>query len=252
MILTLVLITIGALLFLVIVYNILQQYRQKQTAEKRSLLLRNSQIISETEELLLNAGQLPFSRALVLLLYQRIHHCLRAMAEADPGNAQYQARLNSVRQQLTEAKENYPPVQGSFKQPDSDQQALHMLKLVKRLRHVVRLEHNRGKVGTQAFVLEDRRLELLQLKINLSNLLKRIRMAIGNRETALARQMLEKGQKILRDLPDKDEQLMQVEETLQEWLRDLDTKQLQAVQQKEEQENEKSELDMLFEPKRKW
>ncbi|MCC4264180.1 DNA repair ATPase [Oceanimonas baumannii] len=252
MILTLVLITIGALLFLVIVYNMLQQYRQKQVAEKRSILVRHNQIVNETEELLLNAGQLPYSRTLVLTLYQRMQHSLKTMLETDPGNSQLGARLNNVRQQVQDAKDNFPPVQGNFRRPESDQQALHMLKLVKRLRHVVRQEHNSGKLGAQAFVAEDRRLELVQLKINLSNLLKRVRVSINNRETAAARQMLEKGKKILATLPDKDEQLLNIEETLLEWINELDTKQQQAEQQQEEQENEKSELDVLFEPKRKW
>ena len=40
--------------------------------------------------------------------------------------------------------------------------------------------------------------------------------------------------------------------TIQTWISDMDTKQQQAEQQKEEKENEKSELDVLFEPKRKW
>ncbi|MDP5291276.1 DNA repair ATPase [Oceanimonas sp. CHS3-5] len=252
MILTLVLITIGALLFLVIVYNMLQQYRQKQAAEKRGIMIRHSHIVNETEELLLNAGQLPYSRTLVLILYQRVQNSLQTMVETDPNNAQLASRLENVRQQITDAKDNFPPVQGNFKRPESDQQALHMLKLVKRLRHVVRQEHNKGKVGSQAFVAEDRRLELIQLKINLSNMLKRVRMAITNRETAAARQMLEKGKKILSNLADKDDQLLNIEETIQEWINDLDTKQQQVEQQKEEQEKEKSELDMLFEPKRKW
>ncbi|MDV2858533.1 MULTISPECIES: hypothetical protein [Oceanimonas] len=252
MILTLVLITIGALLFLVIVYNMLQQYRQKQAAEKRSILVRQNQIVNETEELLLNAGQLPYSRTLVLTLYQRVRHSLKTMLEADPGNPQLTGRLNNVQQQIQDARDNFPPVQGSFRRPESDQQALHMLRLVKRLRNVVRQEHNRGKIGSQAFVAEDRRLELVQLKINLSNLLKRVRMSLNNRETAAARQMLEKGKKILANLPDKDEQLLNIEETIQTWINDMDTRQQQAEQQKEEQENEKSELDVLFEPKRKW
>ncbi|WMC12076.1 DNA repair ATPase [Oceanimonas pelagia] len=254
MILTLVLITIGALLFLVIVYNILQQYRQKQAAEKRAVLIRHSRIVNETEELLLNASQLPYSRTLVLILYQRVQNSLQTMVETDPGNTQLAGRLDNVRQQIADARENFPPVQGSFRRPESDQQALHMLKLVKRLRHVVRQEHNNGKVGSQTFVAEDRRLELMQLKINLNNLLKRVRMAISNRETATARQMLEKGKRILGNLTDKDDQLLNIEQTIQEWIDELDTRQHEVEQQKEkeEQEKEKSELDMLFEPKRKW
>ena len=254
MILTLVLIAIGALLFLVIIYNILQQYRQKQEAEKRALLLKHKNIINEADELLLSAGQLPFSKPLVLALYQRILSSLKIMLQHDPKNDQVKSRLVNTQQQLQQVKDNYQMEQSSLKPPESDKQAIQMLQIVKRLRAVLRIEHNKGKVGTQTFVQEDRRLELVQLKINLSNLVKRARMAHENRDSNMARQMLQKGLNVLEQLTDKDEQLKVIEETLQQRLRDLTTTQhkMEQEQQERKEQAEKSELDILFEPKRKW
>lgn len=254
MTLTLVLIAIGALLFLVIIYNILQQYRQKQEAEKRALLLKHKNIINEADELLLNAGQLPYSKTLVMTLYQRILSSLQTMQQHDPKNSQVKSRLVNIQQQLQQVKEHYQMEHSGLKPPESDQQAIHMLQIVKRLRAVLRIEHNKGKLGTQTFVQEDRRLELVQLKINLSNLTKRARMAHENRDNAMARQMLQKGLTVLEQVMDKDEQLKKIEEVLQQRLSDLTSSQIRVEQEQKEREEreEKSELDVLFEPKRKW
>lgn len=254
MTLTLILIAIGALLFLVIVYNILQQYRQKQAAERRTLLLRHKNIINETDELLLHAGQLPFSKALVVALYNRILSSLQIMQQQDPASTQVKSRKANIEQQLQQVKEHYQMEQANLKPPESDQQAIHMLKIVKRLRALLRIEHNNGKLGNQTFVVEDRRLELVQLKINLANLVKRARLALDNKNNQMARQMLTKGLNVLEQVPDKDEQLKSIEENLQLRLNELDNNLVKVEQEQKarEEEQEKSELDQLFEPKRKW
>ena len=62
---------------------------------------------------------------------------------------------------------------GHFKTPESDRQAIQMLQLAKKMRAVLRSSNNKGKMNPQGFAQEDRRLELMQLKINIANLLKR-------------------------------------------------------------------------------
>ncbi len=254
MTLTLILIAIGALLFLIIIYNILQQYRQKQEAEKRTLLLKHKNIINETDELLLHASQLPFSKALVMVLYNRILHSLHTMQQQDLANAQIKSRRINIEQQLQQVKEHYQMEQTTLKTPESDQQAIHMLQIVKRLRALLRIEHNKGKLGNQTFVVEDRHLELMQLKINLINLAKRAQMALSNKDSNMARQMLTKGLSVLEQVPDKDDQLKSLEENLQQRLSELTQTQSQAIQEQKAraEEQEKSELDLLFEPKKKW
>ena len=225
MTLTLILIAIGALLFLVIIYNMVQQYWNKQEAEKRTLLLKHKNIINETDELLLNASQLPFSKAIVLTLYQRILYSLQIMAQQDPTNLQIKTRRTNIEQQISQVKENYQMEAASLKAPDSDQQAIQMLQIVKRLRTVLRIEHNRGKVGNQIFVIEDRRLELIRLKINLINLAKRAGAALANRDNNMARQMLKKGLTVLDQISDKDDQLKSIEASMQQRLSELTTTQ---------------------------
>ncbi|MGO5000661.1 DNA repair ATPase [Oceanisphaera sp. W20_SRM_FM3] len=254
MTLTLILIAIGALLFLVIIYNMMQQYWNKQEAEKRTLLLKHKNIINETDELLLNASQLPFSKALVLTLYQRIQYSLQTMQQQDPTNLQVKTRRANIDQQISQVKEHYQMEHTALKAPDSDQQAIQILQIVKRLRTVLRLEHNKGKVGNQIFVVEDRRLELIRLKVNLINLAKRAGAALVNRDNNTAQQMLKKGLMVLDQIADKDEQLKSIEASMQQRLSEITSSQQQVEQEQKirEEESEKSELDQLFEPKKKW
>ncbi|MGL4776313.1 MAG: DNA repair protein, partial [Aeromonas veronii] len=84
MILTLVLLSIGALLFLVIAYNVVQQYKQKAEADKRHAVARHKTVADETEEVLLNVNLVPFSKNMVLLLQHRILDAYRAIAQVMP------------------------------------------------------------------------------------------------------------------------------------------------------------------------
>ena len=254
MTLTLILIAIGALLFLVIIYNIVQQYWQKQEAEKRKTLFKHKIVINETEELLQNSGNLPYSQALVHALYQRILHSLQEMQRQEPKNAQIKSRLTSIEHQLQQVKDNYPKENATLKAPESDQHAIQMLQIIKRLRLVIRGEHSRGKLSNPTFVAEDRRLEHIRLKINLINLAKRSGLAIANKDNNTARQMLKKGLNVLEQIPDKDEQLKNIENSMQNKLAELTSKlkEVEKEQLAREEENEKSELDQLFEPKKKW
>ena len=163
MILTLVLLSIGALLFLVIAYNVVQQYKQKAEADKRHAVARHKTVADETEEVLLNVNLVPFSKNMVLLLQHRILDAYRAIAQVMPNN-QIKQRIVDVQTQIKNVQENYSVQdEGQFKTPESDRQAIQMLQLVKKMRAVLRVEHNKGKIDPQGFAQEERRLELMQL-----------------------------------------------------------------------------------------
>ncbi|WP_417617043.1 DNA repair ATPase [Oceanisphaera sp.] len=257
MTLTLILMAIGALLLLIIIYNIVQQYWQKQEEEKRALLLFHNNIINETDDLLHNANQLPFSNILLVTLYNRMLHSLQTMQQQNRNDARIKTRCLNIEQQIRQITKNEPSELPELVSPDSDQQAIHMLKVVKRLRAVLDIEHNKGRIDNQDFFQEDRRLELIRLKLNLTNLSRHTHTALDNDEPHTARQMLEKGLAVLEKTPEKDEQLNKLENNLQQQLDELTLAQEQEQQEKKAQqarqeEQEKSELDVLFEPKRKW
>ena len=85
MILTLILLSIGALLFLVIAYNVVQQYKQKAESDKRQAIARHKAVADETEEVLLNVNLVPFSKNMVLLGLVETQHAKHAEAEHQPG-----------------------------------------------------------------------------------------------------------------------------------------------------------------------
>ncbi|ELM3616991.1 DNA repair protein [Aeromonas sobria] len=254
MILTLVLLSIGALLFLVIAYNVVQQYKQKAEADKRHAVARHKTVADETEEVLLNVNLVPFSKNMVLLLQHRILDAYRAIAQVMPNN-QIKQRIADVQTQIKNVQENYSPHdEGHFKTPESDRQAIQMLQLVKKMRAVLRVEHNKGKIDPQGFAQEERRLELMQLKINISNLIKRAMDAQIQGQFGTCRQLYIKGLSAIGNVADKDPYLVAREEDMRQGLKALDEQQQQNSAQDLQniKDKETDELDVLFQPKKKW
>ncbi|WP_303843931.1 DNA repair protein [Aeromonas sobria] len=254
MILTLVLLSIGALLFLVIAYNVVQQYKQKAEADKRHAVARHKTVADETEEVLLNVNLVPFSKNMVLLLQHRILDAYRAIAQVMPNN-QIKQRIADVQTQIKNVQENYSPHdEGHFKTPESDRQAIQMLQLVKKMRAVLRVEHNKGKIDPQGFAQEERRLELMQLKINISNLIKRAMDAQIQGQFGTCRQLYIKGLSAIGNVGDKDSYLVAREEDMRQGLKALDEQQQQNSAQDLQniKDKETDELDVLFQPKKKW
>ncbi|EKP0260389.1 TPA: DNA repair protein [Aeromonas sobria] len=254
MILTLVLLSIGALLFLVIAYNVVQQYKQKAESEKRHAVAKHKTMADETEEVLLNVNLVPFSKNMVLLLQHRILDSYRAIAQVMPNN-QIKQRIADVQIQIKNVQENYSPHdEGHFKTPESDRQAIQMLQLVKKLRALLRVEHNKGKIDPQGFAQEERRLELMQLKINISNLIKRAMDAQIQGQFGTCRQLYIKGLSAIGNVGDKDSYLVAREEDMRQGLKALDEQQQQNSAQDLQniKDKETDELDVLFQPKKKW
>lgn len=254
MILTLVLLSIGALLFLVIAYNVVQQYKQKAQADKRHAVARHKTVVDETEEVLLNVNLVPFSKNMVLLLQHRILDSYRAISQVMP-NAQVKQRIADVQNQIKNVQENYSAQdEGHFKTPESDRQAVQMLQLVKKMRALLRVEHNKGKIDPQGFAQEDRRLELMQLKVNVANLVKRAMDARIQGQVGTCRQLYTKGLSAIASIADKDSYLLAREEDMRMGLAELEELQQQSSAQDLQtiKDKDADDLDVLFQPKKKW
>ncbi|TXH63313.1 MAG: DNA repair protein [Tolumonas sp.] len=253
MVLTLVLLAIGALLFLTIAYNIFQQHKQKQEIDRRAIVARQKIIIEEAEDILLNVNRMPYSKTLILLLQTRILDALRTLQQATPNVGAIAQRIQDVENQLKYVRENYKGDENSFRLPDSDRQAIQMLQTAKKLRAIVRLEHNKGKIDPQSFAAEDRRLELMMLKVNIANLLQKAMEARLQNQIGTAKQLLTKGINALSVIRDKDAYLIASEEEMRATLRDINEQQEKVSQREREELQEKQDdLDVLFQPKRKW
>lgn len=256
MVLTLVLIGGGAILLLGILYSILQQFKQKEEADRFASMRKFKAVIDESEELLSNTAHIPFSKTLVIVIQGRILNALKSSLRANPPNAdQVKQRIIDMQTQINSVKQHYTADETQFRMPESDKQALQMLQIIKRLRGVTRMEYGKGKISPQAYAAEDRRLELMQMKINLANLIQKVNSSIAQGQSNAAAQLIAKGLKVLSGIKDKDGFLTSLEEKLKSSQGELDTqaqKVNQAKQTKEKAKQEKDELDMLFQPKKKW
>lgn len=157
----------------------------------------------------------------MLCLNNRILDALESMHELDPKNKQLTQRIENMKQQIGQLKENGPTGEStSFKMPSSDKQAIVMLKLVKRLRDTVRNEHNKGRLDTQTYVTENARLETMQIRINIENVIKRANDSIARGQPGTALQLLRKGIDALSTK--SDPYSIQAKQKLEEMLGDLD------------------------------
>jgi hypothetical protein len=249
---------VALLLFVMIGYNIVQQYKQKIETENRIAISKQRAVITEVDELLLNATRMPFSKSLLLILQNRIRNALLMMRKNAPNNGAIRDHLRNTDAQIQQVKANYtPPDESIFRTPENDKEALALLQVTKKIRAVLRSEHAKGKISTEIFVSEDHRLEIMQLKINLENGIKRIGVAKKSKQFGSANQMINKLVTILDSIPDKDsyldkkqEQLNVIKAEIKTYLVKHSDKELAAMKAKDEEK--KNDLDVIFQDKRKW
>lgn len=250
----LIIILIAVLLALVLGYNIMLQYKVKVEATKKQESGRYLATIDATEELIGNASHIPYSKELLVCLNNRILDNLVSMLELDPQNKQLSVRIENLKVQIKQLSENFDGKESTpFKSPSSDKQAIVLLKLVKKLRDTIRSEHNKGRFDTESYVNENNRLETIQIRINIENVIKRANDAIIRGQPGTALQLLRKG---IDALATKNDQYSnKAREKLQSMLADLDKKRADKsaddLQQMESKEK-KDEIDELFGEKKKW
>ncbi|MGR5294872.1 DNA repair protein [Vibrio mediterranei] len=244
---------VALLLVLILGYNIMLQYKLKAEATRRQESARYVALIDATEELISGASYLPYSKELMLCLHNRILDALMNMHELDPKNKHLVQRVESAKGQVQQIQDSYEGNDAtSFKVPTSDKQAIIMLKLVKRLRDTVRTEHNKGRMDTQSYMVENARLETIQIRINIENVVKRAHESIGKGQPGTAAQLLKKGIDALSTK--NDNYSMQAKEKLSEMLEQLQNSRQAKAEEKQQQTNRERDDDInaLFGEKKKW
>lgn len=244
---------VGILLILILGYNIMLQYKVKVNAAKKQETARYTAIIDATEQLISNAHHIPFSRDLLICLNTRILDALENMLDLNPENKTLKQRVADVRNHIAKMRESTEEINNApFRVPSNDKQAIGMLKLVKRLRETIRSEHNKGRFETQAFINENARLESIQLRINIENLIKRTNEATVRGQIGTAVQLLKKGIDVLSQK--NDPFAVQAREKLQSMYDDMENsrKEKRSTEQEQEEEERTSDIEMLFGDKKKW
>ena len=255
-----IILLVALLLFVLIGYNIIQQYKEKLAIEKRIAIAKQRAIVSEVDELLLNATHIPFSKALLLIMQQRIRNALIVMINSSPNNNAMREHLKSTDAQIKQIRESYvSPTADAFKLPGSDSESLAMLQITKKLRAVIRSEHTKGKISTDVFVAENHRIEIIQLKIHLQNGLKRIVEAKISNQFNTAFKMIEKFLKVLSTVTDQDafldlkkKELIQLREEIKNITSQHAQKVIKEQKQKHTEKTDDLGVDSIFQDKKKW
>lgn len=244
---------IVALIVIGVWVNAVQQHKEKQNAERRLELTKQKKIIEETEEVLMNSTNIPMSRALYTVLYQRIYAALVVMAELSPTSKEIKNRLTEAKNRI-ENSNSQDTSADRVTLPDNEKQVIALLQGVKKLRSIVRSEHSRGKIDTQIFLNEDKRLEKMQLQVNIDSQLKRGKAARNANMLGSARQYFEKALAVINSLNFTDEYVASRKNELEDLLHEImsELKATNATDAKKKLDNEKDDLDVLFAPKKKW
>ena len=258
MIFTLVLILIGALLLLVIGINVIQQHKERAEAERRTELARQRAIIDETENVLSCTGMFPCSTNIVLILYKRVQEALSQAANLG-GNqaADYRRRLSDINSQIDTLNSNpkQNPAVEHFRLPDTDKQILDLVKVLKKLKAILRAEHNKGKIDPTIFAQEEARVDSLQLRINVESMLSRARTASFMKQYGSSKQMVTKALATLhtiKALTPNDPFISRKVDEAKMLLDEIMGAQKLSAPNAPQHKNEEDDIDVLFQPKKKW
>lgn len=239
------------LLGLIVAFNIMAQQKQRIESNNRQELAKYITVIDATEELIGNAHNLPFSATLLICLNQKIIDTLNSMYHIDKLDNSLPERMAVLQSQIEQIKQTYQNKEStSFRIPDTDREAISMLKLIKRLRGVIKAEHTKGRLTTQGFIAENTRLEQMQMKVNIENVLKRVNNAKINGQYGTALQLLKKAIEIIS--VKNDPYSTSLKETLSSILLDINETLDKSHEEAKPMPKENDALDELFTPKKKW
>ena len=258
MIITVAVIFVLLATFLLILFNIYTDYVTKKEQDARLIASKAKNIIAECEELLLNQAQVVFSKTLVLVLHYRIIRALRKRA-IDPKNRdEVKDRIANEEKLIAEIKTNYKEV-NVFKTPDNDLMAITQLRAIRRLRAILKSEMTQGiPLNPTLINKEDRRLYILVLKVNISNLIQKVFEMKRLKQLGTCKQLIEKGLSVIKAAGVKDGWLTEKEDLLSNLLNGLseENKSKAKVSEQDDANGQssanKDDLDEIFGDKKKW
>lgn len=246
-----------ALIIIVVIVNAIQQHKAKLEKDKRTKVAKQKAILDENEELLLNLGNLPSSPILVNILNKRSVNALQAMVQIMPEAKVFKTRLQEFEARLKASSENVDTNNSSdenFTLPDNEAHLVSILQCIKKLRITLKSEQTKGEVDAQTYTKEDHRLDGMQLKINIESLLKRGSKAYSKEMFGSARQYFEKALTTLTEHPLQSEYTKKKREIVESQLEDITSAlaNTNAKDAEKKAQDQTDELDLLFQPKKKW
>lgn len=244
-----------ALIIIVVVVNAIQQHKEKLEQEKRAKVAKQKAIIDETEELIVSLANLPSNPTLIEILNNRSLNAAMAMAKIMPENKTITKRVHEMEARVNASKSSPATTsEQSFNLPDNEQHLVGILQCIKKLRVTLKSEQTKGNLDAQTYSQEDHKLSAIQLKISVESLQKRGNMAHQKEMLGSARQYFEKALQTISESPVQTEycqtKRVEIESTLEEITSSL--KNTNAKDAAKKAKAEEDDLDLLFQPKKKW
>lgn len=252
-------IIIGLVVLLVIgvvVVSSVQQHKEKQVQEQRAQSTKYKAIMNESEQLVLNLADLPSSPVLVDILNRRSLNAAKAILKISSDAKPIKQKIQELEASLKASKSSTQnqSAEENFAVPDNEQQLVSILQSIKKLRAMLRSEQSKGVLDSQIFSQQDLRLDAMQLKIGVESIVNRGKKAHSKEMLGSARQYFEKALQTLTSHPHQTEytrtRLSEVGVQLEEITAALKTTNAQDAAKKVK--DEEDDLDMLFQPKKKW
>jgi len=245
-----------ALIIIVVVVNAIQQHKEKAEQEKRGKAAKQKAIIDETEELLVSIANLPNNPNLVMILNNRSLNAAKSMAAILPENKQLITRIKEMETRVSASKADTSQAENeqTFTLPDSEQQLVGVLQCIKKLRMTLKSEQSKGNLDPQTFTQEDNKLSAMQLKIGVETLQKRGMIAYQKEMLGSSRQYLEKALQTISDSPIQTEYCTSKRQEIANVLEEITSslKNTNAKDAAKKAKAEEDDLDLLFQPKKKW
>lgn len=247
---------IVTLIIFVVVVSAIQQHKEKENAEKRIKVAKQKAIIDESEEMISSLSNVPSSPNLSVILNRRSFNAAKAMQHLTPENKTIKSRLAELKTRL-ESSEKLASEQGNednFQLPSNEQQLLAILQCLKKLRMILKSEQSKDALEPSIFKAEDERLAGMQLKINIESLINRGKQAQNKEMIGSARQYFEKALQTLSKHPHKTEYVLSRHAEISEQLEEItdSLKVTNASDAAKKAKDEENELDVIFQPKKKW
>ncbi|RLV59721.1 hypothetical protein D5018_10695 [Parashewanella curva] len=262
MIFTISLIVISALLLLIIGINLYQQHKEKQNADRRVQHQQQRAKIDETAKVLEHISLFPCSNQIMIVLYKRLVDEMNTAASVAPNSLKkdYERQLIDFEAQINqlESSPSSPPSLDGIQIPNDDKQLVLMVQVLKKLKAILRSEHNKGKIDPTVFTNEDNRINSMQLRINVDTMLSRAQKAKDIKQYGSAKQMLNKALATLNSikLNNPDDHFVQSKLNLAQSISaSIDNSQQQKAIESiptAKAANGEDDIDVLFQPKKKW
>ncbi len=242
--------------FLLIIVNMFSDYASRRDQDMRIVVTHARNLIAETEELLLNQNQISYSKTLVLVLHYRIIRALRKIAasKVESADGSVQERIANEEKLIADLKTNYHD-DVAFRPPENDTVAMNQLRTIRRLRAILKNELRQGMpLDPSEVQKEDRRLYLLVLKVNISNLVQRVLEMKRLKQLGTCRLLIQKGLDVIHKTNVKDDWIAEKADLLNQLRQGLDAESNRQQKKPEDAKatEEKKEIDMLFGDKKKW